>query len=203
MYVLVLTGGAGAGKSEAGRFFSERGAVVIDLDNLAKEVIEPDGAAYRAVLEEFGEGILGQHGRIRPDLLAAAAFRDSGSTKRLNAAVHPHVTRELNRMLAALSAIPVPPEVVVVEVPLLTEVPELAELADHVLDIEADPRVRVARLVDRGMEESDALRRMARQSTEEQRVALSGTVVRNDGDTGELRERLAAFWVREVAPHVA
>ncbi|MBE0476401.1 MAG: dephospho-CoA kinase [Coriobacteriia bacterium] len=203
MFVLVLTGGAGAGKSEAGRFFSQRGAVVVDLDDVAKDMIEPKGPAYEAVVAEFGRGILDRDGRVRTAALAAAAFADAEATRRLNAAVHPHVTAEVRRLLGALAALPEPPAVVVLEVPLVTEVPEIAESADHVLTLEADPRVRVARLTARGMEESDALRRLARQGTEEERVALADSVIRNDGGSDELHGQLAAFWAREVVPHVA
>lgn len=203
MFVLVVTGGAGAGKSEAGCYFAERGAVVIDADAIAKDAIEPDGPAYRDVAAAFGKHVLDPVGRVRYDALAQSAFADARATATLNGIVHPHVTAEVNRRLAALSALPMSPPVVVIEIPLLTAVPQLTRSADRVLDLEADPRVRVARLVGRGMDEADALRRLARQGSEAERAELADTVIRNDGGPGDLREALAAFWAREVEPHVA
>jgi dephospho-CoA kinase len=200
MYVLAVTGGIGAGKSVVSRLCSERGAVVLDLDAIAKGVVHAPGSVRDRVVEAFGEGVLGLDGTIDDAALAAAAFADGESLRRLDAIAHPAVLREVMTGLDNLSLMEHPPRVVVLDVPLLVEAPALAELADHVLAISASEDVRLGRLIAKGMEAGHAKARIALQATDAERAAIAGTVIDNNGTIERLREALDAFWQREVEP---
>jgi dephospho-CoA kinase len=203
MHVVVVTGGIGAGKSEAARFFAARGAVVLDADAIAKRLVLHDDAIRENLLAAFGPRILRSSGAVCTTALADAAFADRESAERLDSIVHPAVERALAAELAELRAAPESPAVAVVEVPLLAEAPCIAALADAVLAIEAPADVRVARAAGRGMTEDDARRRAALQASDEARRALATTAVVNDGSLEDFRKQLDDFWRAEVEPHVA
>jgi len=204
MFVLAVTGGLGAGKSTAAAFFASRGAEVLDADAIAKALLEPDAPAYAPVVARFGQGVLAEDGRIDRRALAAAAFGDPRSSADLDAIVHPLVTREIERVLDGLAARAVPPAVVVIDVPLLAEAPELVDLVDLVLLITAPEDVRLSRVARRGgMSEKDARARLARQLPQEDRRALANAEIVNAGDEAALQEALASFWTREVEPRVS
>lgn len=202
MFVLVVTGGIGAGKSEAARHFAERGAVVLDADLLAKALVIAPGPVRDAVAEAFPVAIAAD-GSIDTGTLAGEAFATAEATRRLDRIVHPAVTRELANGLRDLQLLERPPRVVVVDVPLLAEAPAIAELADAVLAIEAPADERVRRCVERGMAEADARARLARQAPDVARRELADTVVANDGSREEFLSALDRFWEREVAPNAA
>jgi len=202
MFVLAVTGGLGAGKSTAAEFFASRGAEVLDADVIAKELLEPHAPAYVPVVERFGRGILAEDDRIDRAKLAAAAFADSRAAADLDAIVHPLVTREIERRLDALASRAVPPAVVVIDVPLLAEAPELADLVDSVLLVTAPDDVRLSRAARRGMTEEDARARLARQLPQEARRTLANSEIVNAGDEAAFRSELASFWTREVEPRV-
>ncbi len=202
MFVLAVTGGIGAGKSAAAAFFARRGAFVADLDDIAKRSYEPGGPAYQAVVDAFGDSVTEPDGRVSHDALARAAFTSTEASQALGRAVHPSVTQALSVTLDELALAADPYRVVVLEIPLLVEVPEILEMVDHVLVIEASEDVRRARLAEKGMLEQDVARRMALQSTEGQRSEIADAVIRNEGDIQELEARLAEFWDREVVPRV-
>ncbi|HEY3318314.1 MAG TPA: dephospho-CoA kinase [Coriobacteriia bacterium] len=202
MFVLAVTGGIGSGKSEAARFFAERGAVVLDLDVIAKSMLNMPLVRDR-VVGAFGDEVLAEDGSVDTASLAALAFASDEATLTLDRITHPAVLREVGEGLRNLQLMEQPPRLVVLDVPLLVEAPTLAELADHVLAIEAPVEERVRRCVERGMAEADCRDRIARQATDAQRAELAETVIVNDGDLARLREDLEGFWEREVAPHAA
>lgn len=185
-----LTGGIGAGKSEVSRLLVGHGAVLVDADRIAREVVEPGTPGLAAVVEEFGPGILTPQGTLDRPALGAIVFADPDRLAALNAIVHPLVrdrSAELEKAAGQDS-------VVVHDVPLLTE-NGLAPLYDLVVVVDAAPETQLDRLVRlRGMTEADARARMAAQATREQRRAVADLVIDNDGPVEELTDRVRAVW---------
>lgn len=185
-----LTGGIGAGKSEVSRLLVTYGAVLIDSDRIAREVVEPGTPGLAAVVEEFGPGVLTAEGALDRPALGALVFADAGRLAALNAIVHPLVgARAAARERAA------PEDAVVVhDVPLLVE-NGLAPLYDLVVVVDASAETQLHRLVTlRGMTESDARARMAAQATREQRRAVADRIVDNDGPLEALEPQVRAVW---------
>ncbi|MYQ80087.1 MULTISPECIES: dephospho-CoA kinase [unclassified Streptomyces] len=185
-----LTGGIGAGKSEVSRLLVGHGAVLIDSDRIAREVVEPGTPGLAAVAEEFGPGILAPDGTLDRPALGAIVFADPDRLAALNAIVHPLV-RDRSAELEKAAG---PDSVVVHDVPLLTE-NGLAPLYDLVIVVDAAPETQLDRLVRlRGMTEADARARMAAQATREQRRAVADLVIDNDGPVEELVARVREVW---------
>jgi dephospho-CoA kinase len=182
MRIHIITGGLGAGKSTATRFFVERGAVVHSLDEIAHDVLTAGSQVLERVAEEFGPGVLAQDGSLDRAALAELAFACHDTAERLNAIVHPEVVAETRRRLARSTEGERPPSAIILEVPLLAEAPELCDLADEILAINAPEEVRVERAVARGMDRADALHRIACQADDEERAALATKVIDNDAD---------------------
>jgi dephospho-CoA kinase len=184
-----LTGGVGSGKSTVARLLAERGAVVIDADALAREVVEPGTPGFAAVVDHFGQGVVGDDGSLDRATLAAIVFNDEPQRQALNAIVHPLVGQRSAELMQAAPA----DAVVVYDVPLLVE-SDLAAGFDMVVVVEAPTALRLSRLTDRGMTEQDARERMAKQASDEQRRAVADEVVVNDGDLAQLRRHVAEVW---------
>jgi dephospho-CoA kinase len=190
-----LTGGIGSGKSTVSALLAERGAVIIDADRLAREVVEPGTPGLAAVVDEFGDGVLTPDGALDRPALAAVVFADPAARRRLDAIVHPLVRA---RTLELAGAVPAD-AVVVHDVPLLAESGQTGSY-DLVLVVEADPEIRVARLVARGLTEDDARARIAAQATDEQRRAVADVVLDNSGTREDLAAQVERFWTERVAP---
>ncbi|MEU6606084.1 dephospho-CoA kinase [Streptomyces shenzhenensis] len=185
-----LTGGIGAGKSEVSRLLVERGAVLIDADRIAREVVAPGTPGLAAVVEAFGERVLAADGSLDRPGLGAIVFADPEKLAVLNSIVHPLVgarSRELESAAADDA-------VVVHDVPLLAE-NGLAPLYDVVVVVDAGPETQLDRLVRlRGMTEDDARARMAAQATREKRLEIADVVIDNDVPLDALRRRVAEVW---------
>jgi dephospho-CoA kinase len=191
-----LTGGIGAGKSEVSRLLAELGAVVVDADRIAREVVEPGTDGLRAVVAEFGDGVLEPDGSLDRAALGAVVFADPERLAALNAVVHPLVAARSAELEAAAG----PGAVVVHDVPLLAE-NGLADLYDKVLVVDASEETRLDRLVRRrGMSESDARARMAAQATREERLAVADLVIDNDGPLDALEPQVREAWSALTAP---
>ncbi|MFE0315286.1 dephospho-CoA kinase [Streptomyces albogriseolus] len=190
MLTVGLTGGIGAGKSEVSRLLVERGAVLIDADRIAREVVEPGTPGLAAVVEAFGEEILAEDGSLDRPRLGALVFSDPEKLATLNSIVHPLVGARSRELEEAA-----PEDAVVVhDVPLLTE-NGLAPLYDVVIVVDASPGTQLDRLVRlRGMSEEDARARMAAQATREQRRAVADIVVDNDVPLDALERRVEEVW---------
>ncbi|GHA98312.1 dephospho-CoA kinase [Streptomyces tendae] len=185
-----LTGGIGAGKSEVSRLLVEHGAVLIDADRIAREVVAPGTPGLAAVVAAFGEDVLADDGTLDRPKLGSIVFADPDRLAVLNGIVHPLVG-ERSRALEEAAA---EDAVVVHDVPLLTE-NGLAPLYDLVVVVDADPATQLDRLVRlRGMTEQDARARMAAQATREQRREIADVVVDNDVPLDELRRRVKEVW---------
>ncbi|MFD5219903.1 dephospho-CoA kinase [Streptomyces tendae] len=185
-----LTGGIGAGKSEVSRLLVEHGAVLIDADRIAREVVAPGTPGLAAVVAAFGEDVLAEDGTLDRPKLGSIVFAHPDRLAVLNGIVHPLVG-ERSRTLEEAAA---EDAVVVHDVPLLTE-NGLAPLYDLVVVVDADPATQLDRLVRlRGMTEQDARARMAAQATREQRREIADVVVDNDVPLDELRRRVKEVW---------
>jgi dephospho-CoA kinase len=199
MRVVVITGGIGAGKSTAAAFLREKGAVVINSDRVAEQVLQKGSPVLDRIVETFGPDVLFADGSLDRPALAREAFVSLARTAELNAIVHPAVAREIGPSIADLRLLPDPPSVVVLEVPLLAEAPVFAELADVVVAIVAPESTRLARAVASGFSQADASRRIAVQATDAQRAALADTVIVNDADKERFLGELDRFWHERLA----
>ncbi|MDX3803862.1 dephospho-CoA kinase [Streptomyces sp. AK04-3B] len=185
-----LTGGIGAGKSEVSRLLVEHGAVLIDADRIAREVVAPGTPGLAAVVEAFGKDVLTPDGTLDRPRLGSIVFTDPERLAALNSIVHPLVGARSHDLETAA------PEdsVVVHDVPLLTE-NGLASLYDVVIVVDAAPDTQLDRLVRlRGMTEDDARARMAAQATREDRRAIADIVIDNDVPLAELEQRVQDVW---------
>ncbi|KIZ18329.1 dephospho-CoA kinase [Streptomyces natalensis] len=187
-----LTGGIGAGKSAVSRLLASYGAVIVDADKIAREVVEPGTPGLAAVVEEFGDGVLAPDGTLDRPKLGGIVFADPDKLKALNAIVHPLV----GARSAELEASAGPDAVVVHDVPLLTE-NGLAPLYDLVVVVDASPGTQLDRLVRlRDMAEDEAKSRMAAQATRAQRLAIADLVIDNDGPLEALEPQVREVWER-------
>ena len=199
MFVLGLTGGIGSGKSTAARFLGGLGAVVIDLDDLARPLLLAGGPLVGDVAGAFGPGVVAAEGGIDARALAAEAFASPDRARLLDALVHPAVFAACTGALDALALLPEPPDVVVIDIPLLVEAPVFFDLIDAVLVVSSDEDARVGRLVESGWAEADVRARIAVQATDSERREIAEYVVENDGTLEEFRSGLRAFWELAVA----
>ncbi|MFD8305752.1 dephospho-CoA kinase [Streptomyces sp. NPDC059690] len=185
-----LTGGIGAGKSEVSRLLVACGAVLIDADRIAREVVEPGTPGLAAVVDAFGPDVLTADGTLDRPGLGSIVFADPEKLALLNSIVHPLVgarSRELEEAAAEDA-------VVVHDVPLLAE-NGLAGLYDVVIVVDASPETQLDRLVRlRGMTEEDARARMAAQATREKRREIADVVIDNDVPLEDLRRRVRDVW---------
>jgi dephospho-CoA kinase len=194
-----LTGGIGAGKSTVSATFADCGGIIVDGDVIAREVVEPGTEGLSALVETFGEGILLPSGALDRPALAAKAFADDEQRAKLNGIVHPLVGKRRAEIIASVSGHPEEDTVVVEDIPLLVE-SHMAPLFPLVVIVDADPEVRVKRLITRGMDEADARARIAAQATEEQRRAVADVWLDNSGSEGELVEKARDLWYQRVLP---
>jgi dephospho-CoA kinase len=187
-----LTGGIGAGKSEVARRLAELGAVVIDSDRIAREVVAPGTPGLAAVVAEFGEAVLLPDGSLDRPGLGRIVFGSPERLAALNAIVHPLVGDRAAELTAAAGE----DAVLVNDVPLLAE-NDLAKLYDLVVVVDAAEATQLDRLVRlRGMAEADARARMAAQASREQRLAVADVVIDNDGPLSALEPQILALWER-------
>jgi dephospho-CoA kinase len=190
---VVLTGGVGSGKSTVGRLFAEHGAVVIDADQVAREVVVPGSAGLAAVIERFGAKLLQADGSLDRAGLAAIVFADPAALADLNAITHPLVSARSVQLMDEVAA----ERTCVYEVPLLVEGgPLRAQDFDLVVVVEASLPVRLERLAERGLPPEQAKARIAAQATDEQRRAIADELVLNDGDRDDLAAQVSAVWGR-------
>jgi dephospho-CoA kinase len=194
-----LTGGIGSGKSEAARRLAAHGAVLIDADVVAREVVAPGTPGLAAVVAEFGAEILLPDGSLDRERLGSIVFADAGRRAALNAIVHPLVGRRMQELFAAAP----PGSVVVYDVPLLTE-NNLADRYDTVVVVDTPVETQVARLVGaRGMTEEAARARIAAQATRDQRLAIADHVIDNSAGLDRLAAQVDALWAELTAKAAA
>jgi dephospho-CoA kinase len=217
-----LTGGIGSGKSEVSRRLEDHGAVIIDADVAAREVVVPGSPGLARIAEAFGKGVLSPDGSLNRERLGEIVFRDPGLREKLNAIVHPLV-REWMRAAegaavqaagsqrsasassasassasassaSASSASATGGPIIVHDVPLLAESRGKGGF-DVVIVVDVPPELQVERLVSqRGMAPDQARARMAAQASREQRLAVADVVIDNSGTLDDLDRRVAEVW---------
>ena len=198
MDVIGLTGGIAAGKSAVAARLAELGAVVIDADRLAREVVEPGTSALAAIAHRFGDAVLAPDGSLDRARLGSIIFTDDSARRDLNAIVHPAVQRRYAELVAEAFARDAD-AIVVYDVPLLAEARAASEFA-LVVVVDAPPEVRIDRLVAlRGMDRVDARARIAAQIPDAERRAMADVVIDASGTLEHTLEQVDALWERLVA----
>lgn len=192
MLALGLTGGMGAGKSTVAGLLAGRGAVVIDADRIAREVVAPDGPAYPGVVDRFGPAVVAGDGRIDRPALAAVVFADPAALADLNALTHPAIGEVVSERLQAEAGTN---HIVFLDVPLLVETERARAQCSAVVVVDCPEEVAVRRLVDqRGMVEADVRARLAAQATRDERLALADFVIDNSGTKTNLVAEVDRCW---------
>ena len=189
-----LTGGIGSGKSWVSARLASHGAVVVDADLLAREVVAGGSPGFERVVARFGPQVVGPDGRLDRQALGRRVFADAADLADLNAIVHPLVGERASTLIeqAELAGVPM----VVHDVPLLVE-NGLANSYDVVVVVDAPVEVQLSRLVgDRGMSREDALARIAQQSTRDVRLAAADEVLDTGGSLDELADQVDLLWQR-------
>jgi dephospho-CoA kinase len=185
-----LTGGIGAGKSEVSRRLAAQGAVVIDADLIAREVVAPGTDGLAEVIAAFGPGVLGPDGALDRVALGDIVFADEKKLATLNSIVHPLVAARMREVEDAAGA----GSVIVHDVPLIAE-NGLASHYDLVVVVDVPPRIQLDRLVRlRGLSREQAQARMAAQATRDERLAIATIVVDNSGSLAELDRQVGELW---------
>lgn len=190
---VALTGGIGSGKSTVSALLAERGAIVVDADAIAREIVEPGEPALAEIAAAFGVEVIGPDGRLDRARLAALVFDDPVALRRLNAITHPRIAQRSVDLIAQAPT----NAVVVYDMPLLVEQgPDALMGWDHIAVVDCPDDVRLDRLVERGMDADDARRRMASQATRDERNAVADTVIDNSGDLASLTGQVHRLWDR-------
>jgi len=193
--LIAVTGGIASGKSAVAARLAEHGAVVVDADRLAREVVEPGTPGLARIAEEFGPEFLTADGALDRARLGALIFADPAKRHALNAITHPAILERSHELFAAAGAAD-PDAVVVYDVPLLVDTERTAEF-DLVVAVVADADERVRRMVElRGMDRADAERRIASQASDAERIAIADVVIDANGSLDATNAQADALWER-------
>ena len=191
-----LTGGVASGKSAVSAVLRDLGAVVIDADEVARDVVAAGTPGLAAVVEEFGPGILTADGELDRPAVASLVFADPGARRRLEAIIHPLVFEEIRRLEAEAAE----GAVVVHDIPLLAESGRAGSF-DAVVVVDAPEELQLERMVrDRGWDRAEAEARISAQASREERLAIATHVVENDGTLAELRRRVEEVYAQLAPP---
>lgn len=192
MLAVGLTGGIGSGKSTVGELLVQRGAVLIDADRIAREVVVPGGPAYQPLVDRFGPGILASDRTIDRAALAALAFADADSLAALNAVTHPAISAVMSQRRAAEEG---GDRVVVLDIPLLKPAHREILSLDVVVVVDCPLETAVDRLVgQRGFSRHDAEARIAAQVSREERREGADFVIDNSTDRAQLVAEVDRVW---------
>jgi dephospho-CoA kinase len=193
MLLVALTGGIASGKSTVARRLQEHGAVIVDADQVARQVVEPGEPALARIAEEFGTEVLAADGSLDRAALGAIVFSDPEGRQRLNAITHPAVL-ERSRALFAAAGDADPDAIVVYDIPLLVEAGRIDEFDLRVV-VHAATETRVRRMMElRGMTREEALHRINSQATDTDRFAIADVVIDADGTLEHTLEQTDALW---------
>jgi dephospho-CoA kinase len=187
-----LTGNIASGKSEVARMLADRGATIIDADELAREAVEPETQALKDIIKRWGKDVLNQDGGLDRAALRQIVFADQNELDALNRIVHPGVTRLRDREIARARERGDP--IVVCVIPLLFE-RNIVEEFDAIILVDAPRPLRLERLVTtRGLEETEAMNMIAAQMPAELKRARADFVIENDGSLDKLERDVDALW---------
>ncbi|GBL22065.1 MAG: hypothetical protein RLZZ448_353 [Actinomycetota bacterium] len=194
MLRVALTGGIGSGKSLVGEILEELGALVIDSDQLAREVIERGSPGYEEVVTAFGDSILSE-GQIDRSKLAAVVFKESDLRKKLESIIHPLVREAAEKLARKLPS----GAILINQIPLLVE-SDGAKRFDYVVTVSADEEIRRERLRLRGLKDYEITQRMAAQVSDSEREKIANYIIRNDGSIDELTRAVEELMANELLP---
>jgi dephospho-CoA kinase len=195
--LIALTGGIASGKSTVAKRLVEHGAVHVDADQLARDVVEPGTPGLAAIEKRFGPSVIAPDGRLNRPALGAIVFSDERSRLDLNAITHPEVWRRGKQLFADAEAQD-PEAVIVYDVPLLVESSEDRPMRfDQIVVVQADRDERIRRLVElRGMSTDEAERRVGAQASDEQRLAVADVVIDSNGSLQQTLNQADQLWDR-------
>lgn len=196
VYLIALTGGIASGKTAVASRLEELGAVRIDADALARDVVAAGTPALAAIAAHFGPAVIGADGTLDRPALGAIIFSDEPSRLALNAITHPAI-QALTARLFADAAVANPAAIVVYDVPLLVESPEALgrHRFDLIVVVTAHEEVRIARLVEiRGLTHEDAVRRLRSQGTDAQRSAIADVIIDSNGTLEQTLQQADELW---------
>jgi dephospho-CoA kinase len=192
MLAVGLTGGIGSGKSAVADLLVERGAVLIDADQVARDVVAPGGPAHQPLIDRFGPGIVAADGAIDRPALAAIAFADETTRQDLNGITHPAIGIA---MIQARDALEDTDDIVVLAIPLLTAAHRETVKLNAVVVVDCPTDVALERLLNqRGFDRADAEARIRSQVSREERLKEADYVVDNSGDRAHLDEEVVRLW---------
>ena len=194
MLRVALTGGIGSGKSLVGEILEELGALVIDSDQLAREVIERGSPGYEEVVTAFGDSILSE-GQIDRSKLAAVVFNESDLRKKLESIIHPLVREAAEKLARKLPS----GAILINQIPLLVE-SDGAKRFDYVVTVSADEEIRRERLRLRGLKDYEITQRMAAQVSDSERAKIANYIIRNNGSIDELTRAVEELMASELLP---
>lgn len=198
MRTAFLAGGIASGKSTVASLLRGRGARLVDLDQVSREVLEPGSGVLAEIAAEFGDDLLdAETGELNRGLLASRAFASPEATARLEEIEMPAIRERLGELLAPSCCAASMPALTVVEVPLLDRVEDMLALADDVLVVVAPLTLRRERAIGRGMTGEDFDARVAHQPSDDYLRAHATYVIDNTGDEAALEAAVSA-WLREV-----
>ena len=188
--VVGLTGGTGVGKSTVASLMAAKGAVVVDCDQLGRDVVAPGGSALPEIFERFGPSVQTDDGQLDRAALAGIVFNDDTALADLNAITHPAIDQLIGDAMAAAPA----GAIVVLDMAVLVETELGADHYNVVVVVEAETERRLDRLAERGMDREDAKARIASQATDEERRAVADHLLSNNGSLAELSEAVDRLW---------
>ena len=192
MLLVALTGGIGSGKSLAGEYLAALGAVVVDSDQLARQVVERGTPAFDEILARFGDEIL-RDGNIDRSKLGELVFADPKVRQELEAITHPRIREALDEIVNSAD----PGDVIVNQIPLLVETGGKARF-DYVVAITAPIELRRQRCIARGMKEYEFDKRVSAQASDEERAAIADYIIDNTGDADALLCAVEELWETEL-----
>ncbi len=187
-----LTGGIASGKSAVAQRLAAKGALVIDADVLAREVVEPGTPGLAAVVERFGPSVLRPDGSMDRAAMGRLVFADAAARRDLEAIIHPAVRARAAGLTAAA-----PDDAIVVQmIPLLVETGQ-ADAFDLVVVVDCDPAVQLLRIMDRdGLSRAEAATRLEAQASRDERLEAADLVIDNSGSLTDLDEQVDAVWTQ-------
>ena len=196
MLVVALTGGIGSGKSTVGQIFAQLGAIVIDSDQLARDVIERGSIGFNEVVAKFGDEIL-KNGEIDRQILASLIFKDPAKRSELEQITHPLIRRAFAKMVSTAS----PDSIVINQIPLLVESNHDYKF-DHIITVSASESIRSERLIKRGLTNDQIKQRMGAQATDQMREAIADSVIVNEKNEQELTDQVEKIWEQLLSKNV-
>jgi dephospho-CoA kinase len=201
MYLIGLTGGIASGKSVVAKRLAEHGAIHVDADVLAREVVEPGTPGLASIREEFGDGVITPEGTLDRAALGAIIFADPDARGRLNAITHPAVWALAKEQFAAAG----PADVVVYDVPLLVEASADRPMRfDLIVVVHASIQTRLQRLMElRGLSREEAMHRLNSQASDTERLAIADVVIDAEGTLEHSLEQADELWAMASAAAVS